>query len=54
MTHLDIEIKRLKEESVEMFELVTSQVRKACAALLNFDKDLASEVTFNEIGRAHV
>ncbi len=48
MTHLDIEIKRLKEEAVEMFELVTSQVRKARTSLLSFDKDMASEVTFNE------
>jgi phosphate transport system protein len=48
MTHLDIEIKRLKNEAVEMFELVTSQLRKAKAALLSFDRDMASEVTFNE------
>ena len=48
MTHLDIEIKRLKDEAVEMFELVTSQLRKSRTALLSFDKDMASEVTFNE------
>jgi phosphate transport system protein len=48
MTHLDIEIKRLKEEAIEMFELVTSQLRKSRSALLSFDKDMASEVTFNE------
>jgi phosphate transport system protein len=48
MTHLDIEIKRLKDEAVEMFDLVTSQLRKSRTALLSFDKDMASEVTFNE------
>src|SRR3982751_4709137 len=48
MTHLDIEIKRLKDEAAEMFELVTSQLRKSRTALLSFDKDMASEVTFNE------
>ena len=48
MTHLDIEIKRLKDEAADMFELVTSQVRKARTALLSYDKELASEVVFNE------
>src|SRR5204862_2736721 len=42
------EIKRLKDEAVEMFELVISQLRKSRTALLSFDKDMASEVTFNE------
>ena len=48
MTHLDLEIKLLKEASVEMFELVTSQLRKAKTALISFDKELARETTFNE------
>jgi phosphate transport system protein len=48
MTHLDIEIKRLKDEAAEMFELVISQLRKSRTALLSYDKDMASEVTFNE------
>lgn len=48
MTHLDIEIKQLKEEAVEMFELIASQLRKAREAMLNYDSELASEVSFNE------
>ena len=48
MTHLDIELKKLKEETTEMFELVLSQIRKAQLALMHFDKDMAHEVNFNE------
>lgn len=48
MTHLDIEIKRLKEEVTEMFELVISQLKKSKSAIINFDKVLAREVNFNE------
>jgi phosphate transport system protein len=48
MTHLDVELKRLKEEAFDMFEMVISQLRKANIALVNFDKDLAREVSFNE------
>src|SRR5678809_186734 len=48
MTHLDIEIKRLREETVEMFVLVISQMQKSRIALLEFDKALAREVTYNE------
>ncbi|REJ80415.1 MAG: phosphate transport system regulatory protein PhoU [Bacteroidetes bacterium] len=48
MTHLDIELKRLKDETVEMFLLVTSQLDKARKALFKFDKALAREVNFNE------
>ena len=48
MTHLDIELKRLKEENLEMFELVMSQLAKGRDAMLNYDKTLAREVNFNE------
>jgi phosphate transport system protein len=48
MSHLDIEIKRLKEEAVEMFDLVNSQMSKGRNALLHFDEALAREVNFNE------
>src|SRR5688572_25526410 len=48
MSHLDIELKQLKEEAVEMFDLVTSQIRKSNEALLGFDRELAREVNFNE------
>lgn len=48
MTHLDIELKRLKEENLEMFELVMSQLAKGRDSLLNYDKAQAREVNFNE------
>jgi phosphate transport system protein len=48
MTHLDIELKQLKEEALEMFDLVTFQLKKSKTALLNNDKELAREVNFNE------
>ena len=48
MTHLDIELKQLKNETIEMFDLVTSQLKKANNALLHNDKELAREINFNE------
>jgi len=48
MTHLDTELKRLKDEILEMFTLVSSQLQKGKEALLSFDKSLAREVNFNE------
>lgn len=48
MTHLDIELKKLKLDLLEMFRLVNSQLDKAKRALVNFDKDLAREVRINE------
>ena len=48
MTHLEIEIKRLKTEMLEMFELVQLQMTKANEAIISFDRELAREVNFNE------
>ena len=48
MTHLDTELKRLKDQILEMFDLVSSQLTKGKQALLNLDTSLAREVTFNE------
>src|SRR5436190_3610031 len=48
MTHLDIELKLLKTEGIEMFDLVRSQLMKAKSALLHNNKELAREVNFNE------
>ncbi|MFZ7116260.1 MAG: phosphate signaling complex protein PhoU [Bacteroidota bacterium] len=48
MTHLDVELKRLKAETVEMFELVTQQMKKSQLAFIGFDRELAREVNFNE------
>ncbi|HQW23126.1 MAG TPA: phosphate signaling complex protein PhoU [Bacteroidia bacterium] len=48
MTHLDVELKRLKDEIVEMFELVTQQMKKSQLAFIGFDREIAREVNFNE------
>ncbi len=48
MTHLDIELKKLKQDMTEMFGLVYSQLEKARQALTDFDKDLAREVRITE------
>jgi phosphate transport system protein len=44
MSHLDVEIKTLKSEMIEMFSLVKSQLEKSKQALISLDKDLAREV----------
>jgi phosphate transport system protein len=48
MSHLDFEITQLKEETLQMWNLVNSQIKKAKDALVNLDKDLAREVMLNE------
>src|SRR4051812_29727143 len=48
MTHLDIELKRLKSDMVEMFHMTTLQLSKAREALIKLDKDLALEVMEKE------
>lgn len=48
MTHLDTELQQLKSESIEMWKLVVSQLKKTHEALTSFDKDLAREVQSNE------
>jgi phosphate transport system protein len=48
MTHLDIELKQLKTDMVEMFHMVSLQLSKAKDGLVNFDKDLALEVMEKE------
>jgi phosphate transport system protein len=48
MTHLDIELKKLRVDMNEMFGLVYSQLVKARNSLVSFDKDLAREVRVNE------
>ena len=44
MTQLEIELKHLHKEVVNMWNLVHSQLVKSMSALINFDKDLAREV----------
>src|SRR5215212_9986804 len=48
MSHLEIELNQLREEVINMFNLVYSQLTKGLSALINFDKDLAREVVMVE------
>jgi phosphate transport system protein len=48
MSHLDIEIKRLKNEVLEMNSIILLQMNKSREAFMNFDKELSREVNFNE------
>ena len=48
MSHLDIELKQLKAETITMWALVILQLNKAKESLLNLDKDLAREVILCE------
>jgi phosphate transport system protein len=48
MSHLDTELKYLKDELLVMFKLVQLQVAKCKSALMNFDTDLAKEILVNE------
>jgi phosphate transport system protein len=48
MTQLETEIKELKTEVINMWELVRSQLNKANNAITLFDKDLAREVIKRE------
>jgi phosphate transport system protein len=44
MNHIDIELGRLKEKLMEMWDLVEYQVQSGREAMLNVDKDLARRV----------
>ncbi len=48
MTHLEDELAQLKSELSAMGELVIKQLYKTREALLEFDKDLATEIVANE------
>jgi phosphate transport system protein len=48
MTHLDTELKLLRAEINEMWMLVITQMNKAKVALIDFDKDTATDVDINE------
>ncbi len=47
-THLESELKSLRKDIIEMFEMVTIQLEKGKQALVNFDKDLAREIIVTE------
>jgi phosphate transport system protein len=44
MSQLEHELRLLKDEVIDMWKLVQSQLLKALSALINFDKDLAREI----------
>ncbi len=48
MTQLENEIKDIKAEVLSMWNLVESQMKKARAAMIHFDRDLAREVVLKE------
>ncbi len=48
MSQLEIELKELKKEIVNMWSLVNSQLVKSNIAMVNFDKNLAREVISRE------
>lgn len=48
MTHLDTEIKLLKDNVLELMFLVKNQLEKGRKALDNFDEELAHEIMANE------
>jgi phosphate transport system protein len=47
-THLDTELNQLKQDILEMFNMVIHQLDKAKESLIIFDKDLAREVIIGE------
>ena len=48
MTHLDVELRNLKSDMLDMFGLVLGQLEKSKEALVSLDKDLAREILVNE------
>ncbi len=48
MSHLDLELKRLRETLQELMLLTMQQIRKAQDVIFKFDKELAREVIFYE------
>lgn len=48
MTHLDKELEQIKQQVIEMMDLVKSQLAKGKEAVLTFDKDLVHEINANE------
>jgi phosphate transport system protein len=48
MNHLHSELKKLKNELIDMLALIRDQMDKSCKALIKYDKNLARDVIFNE------
>ena len=53
MTQLEQEIHELRKELLNMFLAVNNQLLKSEKALLEFDKDLAAEITNAEKESTH-
>jgi len=48
MRHLEQELKELRQDLIEMWNLVISQVTSAGEAITSFDKELAMQVSIRE------
>lgn len=48
MIYIQQELERLKQEVLDMWDLVSSQLNRAGEALLSLDKEMAREVTCRE------
>jgi len=48
MTHLETELKLLKVDIIEMWDMVINQIVKSKEALSNFDKDLTRDIRLTE------
>ena len=48
MTNIETELLSIKSQLTEMWMLVSHQMKKAESSLINFDKDMATEVDINE------
>ena len=44
MSHLDVELKTLKTDTIEYWKLVNSQLAKGFDSLVEMDKELALEI----------
>jgi len=48
MNHLETELQELRQTTVQMWNLVISQIKKTRMALQQFDSDIAREVNATE------
>ncbi|MFZ4726039.1 MAG: phosphate signaling complex PhoU family protein, partial [Paludibacter sp.] len=48
MRHLEQELYSLRQDVIDMWKLVISQVENSGEAILSFDKDLATKVSMRE------
>lgn len=48
MSHLDIELKQLKKDTIELWNLVNGQLAKGYESLITMDREIALEIIANE------